>query len=188
MGIDIKQLYKTFSLKEGWQPSPVITEDFVKIAGHSPSISLAYQPSDKYAGQGDLSLVDLQKGTQQFRDGNWLGFEEKDLIATLDLQKTAAVNRVSVSCLEDVGAWILYPVGLEVSVSNDGNNYRKVATKTFPKTKETTTPSMKHFNLSFDEVEARYVKVQTLNFAKIPSWHPGAGGKAWLFVDEVMVE
>lgn len=179
---------KTFSSKEGWQPSPVITEDFVKIAGHSPNLSLLHKPSDKYAAEGDLSLVDFVKGTQQFRDGNWLGFEGNDLIATLDMQKTASIKRVSVSCLEDVGAWIFYPVGLEISISDDGKSYRKVATKNFPKTKETTTPSMKHFTISFDAVDARYVKVETRNFSKVPSWHPGAGGKAWLFVDEVMVE
>ncbi|MEL7530415.1 MAG: FN3 associated domain-containing protein [Bacteroidota bacterium] len=179
---------KTFASKEGWLPSPVLSEDFVKVAGHSPDISLAYQPSEKYQAQGELSLVDLQKGTQQFRDGNWLGFEAKDLVATLDLQKSSKLRRVSVSCLEDVGAWIFYPIGLEISVSEDGKTYKKIASKDFPKTKETTSPSMKHFNVSFDAVEARYVKVETRNFAKIPSWHPGAGGKAWLFVDEVMVE
>ncbi|MEM6347463.1 MAG: FN3 associated domain-containing protein [Bacteroidota bacterium] len=179
---------KTFARKEGWQPSPVLTEDFVKVAGHSPNISLAYQPSDKYQAQGELSLVDLQKGTQQFRDGAWLGFEAHDLVASLDLQKSSQIHRVSVSCLEDVGAWIFYPVGLEVSISEDGKTYKKIASKALPKTQETTTPSMRHFNLSFDAVEARYVKVETRNYAKVPSWHPGAGGKAWLFVDEVMVE
>ena len=35
---------------------------------------------------------------------------------------------------------------------------------------------------------ARYVEVRAANLGKIPPWHTAAGQKAWLFVDEVMVD
>jgi hypothetical protein len=34
----------------------------------------------------------------------------------------------------------------------------------------------------------RYIKVRAKNIGACPDWHPGSGGKAWLFVDEIMVE
>jgi hypothetical protein len=34
----------------------------------------------------------------------------------------------------------------------------------------------------------RYIKVQATNFGMIPNWHLGAGGEAWLFIDEIIVE
>jgi hexosaminidase len=37
-------------------------------------------------------------------------------------------------------------------------------------------------------VEARYVRVTAKSIGRCPSWHPGAGGKAWLFADEIIVE
>ena len=36
--------------------------------------------------------------------------------------------------------------------------------------------------------EARYVRIVARNVGTCPPWHPGAGGKAWLFVDEIIVE
>jgi len=32
------------------------------------------------------------------------------------------------------------------------------------------------------------VKVLATNFGIIPDWHLGEGGKAWLFVDEIIIE
>ena len=36
-------------------------------------------------------------------------------------------------------------------------------------------------------VHGRYVRVHAYNLGKIPSWHPGAGGDAYIFVDEILV-
>jgi hypothetical protein len=38
------------------------------------------------------------------------------------------------------------------------------------------------------EKEARFVRIKARNVGICPDWHPGAGGKAWLFVDEIVVE
>ena len=179
---------KAIAEKEGWTASPAAELDFVKVANETPDLTLRHEPSPTYAGSGSLTLVDFQKGEQNFRDGKWLGFEAQDLIGVIDLGKKTAIKRVTVSCLEDVGAWIMYPIGMEISVSSDGKNFRKVASKKYAKTKEITAPSRKHFTVSFDSQTTRYVRVQTHNVTKLPAWHPGAGGKAWLFVDEVMVE
>jgi len=32
------------------------------------------------------------------------------------------------------------------------------------------------------------VKVIATNYGTIPDWHLGAGGQAWIFVDEIRVE
>jgi hypothetical protein len=36
-------------------------------------------------------------------------------------------------------------------------------------------------------VLAQYVKVRAKNFGKLPDWHMGAGGEAFIFVDEITV-
>lgn len=35
---------------------------------------------------------------------------------------------------------------------------------------------------------ARYIKVRAKSMGLCPPWHHGAGGAAWLFADEVIVE
>ena len=34
----------------------------------------------------------------------------------------------------------------------------------------------------------RYLRVRARNLGQCPEWLPGAGGVAWLFVDEIVVE
>jgi hexosaminidase len=35
---------------------------------------------------------------------------------------------------------------------------------------------------------ARYVRVIAKNIGACPAWHPGAGEKAWIFADEIVIE
>ena len=48
-------------------------------------------------------------------------------------------------------------------------------------------PEIKPFATRFD-VKARFVRIWAKNIGLCPAWHPVAGGKAWVFVDEVVVE
>ena len=34
---------------------------------------------------------------------------------------------------------------------------------------------------------ARYIKIVAKNFGKLPSWHAGEGGDAFIFVDELEI-
>jgi len=46
----------------------------------------------------------------------------------------------------------------------------------------------KDFIQSIGGKDIRYVKIYAENVKTCPDWHPGAGGKAWIFVDEVVIE
>jgi len=38
----------------------------------------------------------------------------------------------------------------------------------------------------FVNLRGRYLKIIAQNIGVCPEWHPGAGGKAWVFVDEIV--
>jgi hypothetical protein len=38
------------------------------------------------------------------------------------------------------------------------------------------------------DAKARFIKVIAKNIGQCPDWHVGKGGKAWLFIDEIVVE
>ena len=42
------------------------------------------------------------------------------------------------------------------------------------------------FVLNTSPVKAKFVKVVAKNFGTIPEWHLGAGGKAFIFIDEIL--
>jgi hypothetical protein len=39
----------------------------------------------------------------------------------------------------------------------------------------------------FAATDVKYIKVVAKPLAKLPKWHPGKGEKAWIFIDEVLV-
>ena len=46
-----------------------------------------------------------------------------------------------------------------------------------------------HLTLStkIEPIEARYIRVNATSLGTIPDWHSAKGRKAWLFVDEILV-
>lgn len=139
-----------------------------------------------YAAGGDQALVDGVRGRADFRLGGWQGWEENDLDVTLDLGARAMITAVGLSCVQDHNAWIFFPRSVTFAFSTDGvrfNNERTVM-NTVPEEKEGAL--MKIFEMS-GTVGARYVRVTAKNVGRCPAWHKGAGGKAWIFADEIII-
>jgi hypothetical protein len=38
------------------------------------------------------------------------------------------------------------------------------------------------------EIKAKYIKVKAYNFGKLPEWHQGFGGDAFIFIDEITIK
>jgi hexosaminidase len=154
-----------------------------KAFGITPEYANTFSPN--YAASGFGSLTDGQRGTIQFRDNLWLGFEGADFVAQLDLGSIQEINNISIGFLQSVPSWIFYPEYVKVLVSENGKDYIEKTTVNFISWKDEKTTTQ-DFNFKLN-VKARYIKVQAVNIGKCPDWHPGAGGKTWLFVDEIVV-
>jgi len=144
--------------------------------------------SDNYRANGDYALVDGLRGTIDYRDKLWQGYEKDDLDVTIDLGEITPVNTISAGFLQKVPSWIFFPEKLEFYISDNNKDYmlvHEINNKTDRDTKEAV---IRTFSCKTDNAEARYVRVFAKNIGKCPDWHPGAGGKAWLFVDEIMID
>ena len=56
------------------------------------------------------------------------------------------------------------------------------------KIQQAPTVTVKNIEIEFPKTTARYVKIKAQNINVCPEWHKGAGGKAWLFIDEIVIE
>ena len=77
---------------------------------------------------------------------------------------------------------------IEYSVSTDGINFTKVYEAKNDVDENSINEDVKDFNAILDNIEARFVKVFAKNIGTCPPWHVGAGGKAWIFVDEITIK
>ena len=47
---------------------------------------------------------------------------------------------------------------------------------------------IKDYSKKLSGVSTRFIKVVGKTIGKCPPWHLGAGGKAWVFADEVVIK
>lgn len=144
--------------------------------------------SDRYRGHGDRTLVNSISGSGDFNDGHWQGFEGTDMDVVIDLGKTTTVTSVSSSYMAATGSWIFLPRSVEYSCSVDGSNYTQLGTVNTEIDPADQGNMIESYFSSFPAVEARYIRVAARGQITCPPWHAGAGSKAWLFCDEVIVE
>ncbi len=131
--------------------------------------------------------MDGRRGSLDFTDGSWLGFEGADLDVVIDLQKVQTVRGVSCGFLENQFSWIFLPREVTVALSEDGKRFQTVWSTSIDAPRANPIPEVKDVTGIFEPVAARFVRVVGRNPGKCPSWHPGAGGTSWLFVDEIVV-
>jgi arylsulfatase A-like enzyme len=161
----------------------------VQTLARGKTISLANPYSPHYPGSGGDALIDGKRGSFDHSDGAWQGYEGVDLIARIDLGRSASVRRITVSFLENEAVWIFLPRSVEIAVSGDGASF--VTVKRFQTEQGDTfsPPRVQEFTTEVStSAPVRYIKVSGQTIGVCPPWHPGAGNKAWLFADEIVVE
>jgi hexosaminidase len=144
--------------------------------------------SPKYPGTGAFTLTDGLRGTTDFHDGLWQGWEGEDMEAVVDLQQATAIHEIAISTLQATRSWILLPRRVAMWLSDDGATWRQVADLTHDVPARRDDAFVYPFRCALPaSTSARYVKVRATNAGPLPAWHPGAGGKAWVFADEIVV-
>ena len=150
-------------------------------------ITLKVAPSRGYDFNGGPELTDGLSGNDNYKTGRWLGFQGKDLDAVIDLKEPTEFSKVSFNTNVVKGDWIMGAAGVTVKVSDDGQNFKEVASKVIPSLGKDDKDGLYPQEISFDPVKARYVEV-IIKSDKLPTWHGGAGNPAFLFVDEINLQ
>jgi sialidase-1 len=181
---------KARAFHPSYRPSGVVGARFIKTGERLPAeeVRLSDPPSDSYPGRGAEALVDLRKGSLDFRDGEWLGFSGDDLELFIALERAVSFEKVTASVLCDPASWIFPPRSVEVWASDNGRDYRLLAREDFPVLEREEPSSLRYLTVDTGPQSARFIRVAVRNTGTIPDWHPGKGTEAWLFVDEVLVK
>ena len=175
------------AFRGGVGSSFIARRDVVRHLALGKAVTYAAPASAKYAGGGRYGLVDGLTGTADFRDGLWQGFEKSDLEVTIDLGDTLELREIRSGFLQDPRSWIFFPRNVEYSLSLDGESFHIAATVPNDMSDSTAVSSRKSFGKTLFRTPARFVRVKAGNIGQCPPWHPGRGGDAWLFVDEIIV-
>lgn len=167
--------------------SQVMETEFTKIpSGRSIRLNTEYAP--QYAAGGDKALIDGIKGINDFRLGDWQGYQKVDVNAIIDLGSLTEINALSIRFLQDINAWIFMPEQVEFYISDNDKTYIPVGTVKNTVAQDDWDVQIKDFKINVYPKKTRYIKIIGRNIGICPEEHKAAGYKAWIFADEITIK
>lgn len=179
-------LLKVTGKKEGYKNSEEVYLNLIEIPHQKmeATISLSHPPSETYPGNGPASLLDLQRGTLNFKEGNyWSGFQNSEIEIDLKLAKSLPLTKVYCSILMDHNAWIFQPKEIQI-----WDREKEIGREEISIPKEQKDAKLNFITVNLPAGIYSDLKVKIINLKEIPAWHPGAGTSPWLFIDEIIVK
>jgi hypothetical protein len=179
---------KVKAFKTGWIASDLVQRTFYKSGIHPDTIFLIKTPDQKYRGNGAKTLIDYELGETNMSNGKWLAYRESDMEFVIGFNQPKLLNSVHFNALVDLEAYIFPVNSITVQGSNDGKQFKSVANVRLPEANKSELKRVNTYSCDFPKATSfKYYKLIASNLKKLPSWHPGKGEPAWIFVDEIIL-
>lgn len=175
-------LVKAMVLLNGKQVGRTYEKSFTMHKAIGKTATLKNQPQGGYNPGNTFGLVNGVFGSKLYNDGQWYGFSGDDLEAVVDLGSVQSVSRLGINVLKYHWQKMWEPTLLTFEVSTDGSNYTEVYHQNdFPDN------GVNAVRANIKSQQARYIRVKGVNKGIIPPGEYIPGAKAWLMVDEILV-
>lgn len=152
------------------------------------SINIRSKYNRQYHAGGPEGLIDGILGSENWRKGDWQGYQGQDFEAVINMQKETAVTEVSARFLQDSRSWILMPTKVEFYTSADNVSFTLAATVSNDVDPKLDATIIRTFTAPVQNMRARYIRVKAYYYGALPQWHQGYGGEAFIFIDEITVK
>jgi hypothetical protein len=157
----------------------------VKQNVSAAKVTLTPQPDANYKGSGAKGLVDLRKGTTQFRAGDyWMGFQGRQIRILLDFETETTISNLIVSSLNDHGSWIFLPESIRVFA----NKNEEIGTLSLVEPTAAEPKGMSLLDVPVTTGDYKSIEIHIDLMEAIPHWHQGKGTAPFFFIDEILVE
>jgi hexosaminidase len=152
--------------------------------GRLPVLNSSF--SKRYAANGPSTLTDGCRAHALAFGSDWLGYLGNDADILIDLGRETEISNVNIGFLFNPGSWIFLPTDVEIELSSDGIHFTPAGGMR-PELLTIREPVVIDYNHVGINTSARYLRIVAKNRGTCPEDHPGAGQKAWIFLDEIMV-
>jgi hypothetical protein len=182
---------KTKAFKPGWISSDIVQRNFYKSTIHPDSIVLLQLPDPKYRASGPKTLFDYELGDKNFGNAKWLGYKDANMEMVIGFNQPTTIKEIYFNALVNLGSYIFPIVSIDVMGSMDGKNYTLISKNNYPAVTDATPKTLNEtrgFSCAIGKpAPFKFYKLVATNLKKLPSWHPGKGTPAWIFVDEIFL-
>ncbi|MEP0711952.1 MAG: chitobiase/beta-hexosaminidase C-terminal domain-containing protein, partial [Algoriphagus sp.] len=179
-----KLLAKAYAAE--WKGSGSSEAIFMRSGIAPIDFKLINEPNSKYKASGAATLFDLVKAEAPNHGQKWLGYQDDPMIVEVEFDhKANQPKELSISLLYNEGAHIFPPSKITIDGLVNGK-WQQLAS-TIPSA-STSALSARSELLNFELASTNYekLKITLTPLPKLPNWHPNAGSKGWVFVDEMI--
>ncbi|WP_020566764.1 chitobiase/beta-hexosaminidase C-terminal domain-containing protein [Neolewinella persica] len=186
MSVDKSQVLTFRTLGGGFLPSEPVEVEVLKLPAQRLTLISATPAAPPYNQVPDTVLADRAKAGKNFRETDWLGYQDSLLTFEFSLPG-GPINGIAVSVLEDQASWIFAPASLQATFYDEAGKEIASGQVDYPTEVEKSGSHFRFLRVNTEEVNAARVLVEVVCLSRIPDWHPGAGEVGWVFLDEVVL-
>ena len=182
----VDNIYEKYSIQ-----STTCRNQISAIPAGKRQLVLKSEPDAPYNEYPKRKLEDGRIGNPaNYREG-WVGFLGKPLkILCEDYRSFNDSLEITLSFAHHPSQWVFMPQKVLVSYSKNGRKYsqpEEVALPFDPTLKENDKPRVCILRHNIPNIKVKYIKIEARPVEKLPEWHPAAGEKVWLMIDEVKI-
>lgn len=159
--------------------------NFLKHTALNANISLKPEPNNAYSGSGANGLINGIVGSNtRYGDKEWLGFFGKDVEIALHFSSPKSISSLRTRFFNAPGQWIYPPSKINISFYDISGKIIAVEKPAIIAQNNGPLP-VEISNLNFKYIYK--ITIDISNHGQIADGAQGAGNKAWLFIDEIIV-
>jgi len=178
---------KAIAIRENGINSKVFSEKIkVNKATFKPITSTSISDPNYTYGGVNMLVDGLYGNSVNYRTGRWIGFGGRELEAVIDMLEPTEITTAEVRNCVVTGDWIFDASEITIAVSDDNKTFTTIKTETITDMHTDHWQEIVTHSFTFDAVTARYYKI-IVKPTPMPEWHPGKGKKAYIFVDEIVL-
>lgn len=150
----------------------------------SMDLQASEAPDSRYRGSGMKGLMDQKKGSLNFAGDKtqWMGWQTDSLNLTINFAQATALNSLTLSTLENHGAWIFTPQSVQIFEED-----RLIGEYTYPVPEAAKPAGFQFLDIPLEPGDYNTLTVR-LQATPLPAWHPGTDQDqvGWIFIDEII--
>jgi len=159
---------------------------FVPHLAAGKVISLTTQPALQYSAAGPASAINGVIGSdERYGDDEWQGFEGGDFDAVIDFGASIPIRKLNFRFYNAPGQWIYPPKAIHISFADAPGQFD---TERISRITVNSINGNVLRQVVLANGRGRFMRVRIENYGEIPQGESGAGHRAWLFVDEILVK
>lgn len=169
-----------------YKASEEVSVEVFRLQAKAAGIECSAAPKAPYDQAEVAILIDQQKGSTNFRDGQWLGYQAEQLSFDIELDGTTIAG-LTLSVLEDQNSWIFAPEVMQVQFYDQVGTVLAEGQMNYNSASQKDGSAFRFLTIKVDEIQPTRARIAINNLAAIPDWHPGSGHAPWLFIDEILI-